>query len=68
MHQQDVKHASAGKDKKGPNNRWLGNIRDDMKEYKMTKDMAQNRSAWHMKTKAGSLLHGGGLDAWVKEH
>ena len=32
-----------------------------MKEYKMTKDMAQNPSVWHMKTKVGPLLHGGGL-------
>ena len=29
-----------------------------MKEYKMMKEMAQNRSVWHMKTKAGPLLHG----------
>ena len=27
----------------------------------MTKDMSQNRSVWHMETKAGPLLHGGGL-------
>ena len=32
-----------------------------MKENKMTKDMAQNRNVWHMKTKAGPLLHGGGI-------
>ena len=32
-HQEDVKHASEGKEKK----RWLDNIRDDMNEYKMTK-------------------------------
>ena len=51
-----------GKRRRGrPTNRWLGNIRDDMKEYKMTKDMAQNPSVWHMKTKVGPLLHGGGL-------
>ena len=29
------------------------NIRDDMKEYKITEDMARNRSVWPMKTKAG---------------
>ena len=58
---QGVKHASAGKEKGRPKKRWLDNIRDDMKEYKMTEDMAQDRSVWHMKTKAGSLLHGGGL-------
>ena len=27
-----------------------------MKEYKMMKDMAQNRSVWHMKTKVGTSL------------
>ena len=32
-----------------------------MNEYKMTKGMAHTQSVWHMKTKAGSLLHGGGL-------
>ena len=36
-------------------------IRDDIKEYNMTEDMAQNRSVGHMKIKAGPLLHGGGL-------
>ena len=38
-----------------------GNIRDYVKEYKMMKYMAQNQSVWRMKTKAGTLLHGGGL-------
>ena len=33
-HQEDVKHASGGKEKKGPNKRLVDNIRDDMKEYK----------------------------------
>ena len=61
-HQEDVKHACARKEKKGrPNKRWLDNIREGMKEYKMTEDMAQNRSVWHVKIKAGPLLHGGGL-------
>ena len=44
-----------------PKKRWLDNIREDMKEYKMTEDMTQNRSVWHVKIKAGPLLHGGGL-------
>ena len=44
-----------------PKKRWLDNTSDDMKEHKMTKNMAQNRSGWHMKTKAGPLLHGGGI-------
>ena len=44
-----------------PKKRWLDNIREDMKEYKMTEDMAQNRNVWHVKIKAGPLLHGGGL-------
>ena len=61
-HQEDVKHASADKEKKRRlKKKWLHNIRDDMKEYKMTEHIAQNRSVWHVKTKAGSLLHGGGL-------
>ena len=31
-----------------------------MKEYEIAKDMTQNRSVWHMKTRAGPLLHGDG--------
>ena len=51
-----------GKRRKGrPKKRWLDNIREDMKEYKMTEDMAQNRSVWHVKLKADPLLHAGGL-------
>ena len=52
-----------GKRRRGrPKKRWLDNIREDMKkEYKVTADMAQNRSVWHVKIKAGPLLHGGGL-------
>ena len=58
-HKEDV---SERKEKKGsPKKRWLDNMRDDMKEYKMMEDKAQNRSVWHMKIKAGPLLHGGGL-------
>ena len=44
-----------------PKKRWIDNIREDMKEYKMTKDMVQNRSVSHIKIKACPLLHGGGL-------
>ena len=55
-HQEDGKHANAGKEKKGrPEKRWLDYIRDDMKECKMPEDVVQNQ------TKAGPLLHGGGL-------
>ena len=51
-----------GKRRKGtPNKIRLNNIRDGMKEYEMTEDMAQNLCVWHMKTKAGPLLHDGGL-------
>ena len=57
-----------GKRRRGrPKKRWLGNIRDDMKDYKMTENMAQNRSVFHMKTKAGTLLHGGGLEEGAKK-
>ena len=31
------------------------------KEYNTTEDVAENRSACHMKTMACPLLHGGGL-------
>ena len=43
------------------NKRWLDNIREDMKKYNITKDMAENRSAWHMKSKADTILHDGGI-------
>ena len=36
----------------------MDNIRDDVKEYKTTKGVVQNLRAWHVKTKAGPLLHG----------
>ena len=29
---------------------------DDMKEYKMMKDLVQIRSVWHMNTKVNTLL------------
>ena len=45
-----------GKRRRGrPKKRWLDNISDDMKEYKMTEDVVQNQ------TEAGPLLQGGGL-------
>ena len=43
-----------------PNKRWLDKMREDMKEYNMTEEMTENRSVWHMKIKAGPLLHEGG--------
>ena len=50
-------YASAVKEKKRkPKKRRLNNIRDDMKDYKMTEDMAIYRSVSHMNTKAGPLL------------
>ena len=45
----------------GKRKRWKDNIGEDMKEYNMTEEMAENRSVWHMTTKAGPLLHRGGL-------
>ena len=33
----------------------MDNIRDDMKEYKMMEDMAQNQSVCHVKIKAGPI-------------
>ena len=56
--QEDAKHTSAEEEKGRPNKRWLDNIRDVMKEYKMIEAMA---CVWHMKTKAGPLLNGVGL-------
>ena len=50
-----------GKGRRGGNKRWLHYIRDDMKEYSMTEDIAQNRGVWHMMTKGGPSLHGGDL-------
>ena len=60
---EDVKHANlCGKEKKGrPKKRWLDISRDDMIEYKMTEGMTQNKSVWHLNTKAGALLHGGDM-------
>ena len=58
-HHEDVKHASAEKENKNkgmPNKRWLRNMREDMEEYNVTEEMADNRSVWHMK-----IIHGGGL-------
>ena len=62
-HQEDVKHASARKEKIGEaQEKMVGQYHmENMKEYNMTEDMAQNRSGWHVKIKAGPLLHGGGL-------
>ena len=50
--QEDVKDASAGKEKKGrPKKRYL-HIRDYRKEYEMTEGLTQNGNVWRMKTKA----------------
>ena len=37
------------------------NIREDMRAYNMTEEMAENRNVWLMKLKTGPLLHGRGL-------
>ena len=48
-----------GKKKKGrPKKRWLDNIRDDMKEYTMTKYVVHNKNVLDTTTKAGPLQHG----------
>ena len=61
-HEEDVKCASAAKQKKERRKkRWLDNIMENMKEHIVTHDMAQNPSAWHMETNAGPLLHGESL-------
>ena len=39
-----------------PKKRWLGNIREEMKECNMTEEMADNRSVRHMNVKTGPLL------------
>ena len=45
------------------------NILSNSETYHMTEEMAQNLRMWHMKTKAGPLLHGGGLQVrrWEEE-
>ena len=43
-HQEDVKHAGAGKEKKGEAQEEMAGLHQGMKEYKMTEDMARNRS------------------------
>ena len=49
-----------GKIRRGrPKKRWLDNIREDIKEYNTTEEMTEKRSVWHLKKKAGPLLHGG---------
>ena len=54
-------YASVWKEKKGlPENRWLDNIRDETKEYKMTEDIAQNRRVCDMTTMTGPLRNGRG--------
>ena len=54
-----VEYESAAKENRGtPNKTWLDIIRDDMKAYNMTEDMAHNRSMWQMKINTGSFLHG----------
>ena len=51
-----------GKRRRGrPKKRWLENIREDMKEFNVTEEMVESRSVWHMKIKAGPLLHRGGI-------
>ena len=44
-----------------PEKRWLDNIRQDMTDYNMTDELAENRSMWHRKIKVGPLLQGRGL-------
>ena len=46
------------KEMRGGKKRWLDNFRrDDMKEYKVTEDMAQNRSVWHMKNQNQNFIY-----------
>ena len=41
------------------------NIREDLKEHNMAEEMTNKHSVWHMKIKACSLLHRGGI--YVRE-
>ena len=46
-----------GKRIKGrPKKRWLDNTREDMEEYNMTEEMAENRSVSHMKTHTDCIV------------
>ena len=47
-----------GQGKRRSKKRWLDNIREDMKEFNMTEDMAEIESEWCVKIKADPLLHG----------
>ena len=49
-HQEDDNDAGAGKEK-----RRLDNIQDDMKEYNVTEEMAENQSLVHVKIKTPAI-------------
>ena len=54
MQVQGKRRRAAQEEVTGQHQRRHERVQDD-------EDMAHNRSVWHMKTKAGPLLHGGGL-------
>ena len=39
-----------------PKKRWPDNISEDMEEYNMTEEMAENRSVLHMKTNTDCIV------------
>ena len=46
-----------GKRRRGrPKKRWPDNTREDMEEYNMTEEMAENRSVSHMKTNTDCIV------------
>ena len=55
-HQEDVKHAGAGKEK--AQEKMASKNQGGHVWHRMTEDMAQNQSVRHMKTMAGSLVQG----------
>ena len=52
-----AEYAGAGKENGMPKKIRVGDIREDTKPQAMTDRMSEKRSAWHMITNTGPLLH-----------
>ena len=50
-----------------PKKRWRDNIKEDMKKYQLTEDMAQYREYWMTKIMAGPA-QGDGQERWESMH
>ena len=56
-----TKQMQGKKTRERPEKRWLENIREYMKEYNTTEEMAEHRIVCHVKIYVGPLRYGGGL-------